>query len=323
MEKTNILITGGAGYLGSVMTRHFLERGKKVTCIDNLMYNQQSPLAFIDNPQYTFHYGDCRDNRIIEGLVRKNDIIIPLAALVGMDICKRFSDDAKTINHKAVAHINKLRSSNQLLIFPTTNSGYGSTNGSIYCTEETPLNPISVYGETKASAELGLLESGKEVVTLRLATVFGLSPRMRLDLLVNDFTFRAFRDKNLKIYEKHFRRNIVHIKDIARVFEHSIDNFDIMKKSKIFNVGLPNVNLSKEEIAFKIKDYIPDLLINECEGKDPDKRNYIVSNQRLLNAGFTFQYSLDYGIQELIKAYQLLSVSHIASSSNNHTYTKK
>jgi len=307
MSKEKVLITGGAGYLGSVITRHFLDEGYKVTCLDNLLYHQKSPMLFADNPDYDFVYGDVRDEERVKPLVAKHDILFPLAAIVGMPACNDKPKDTTTTNYEAILMINNLRSKNQKVIFPTTNSGYGAKTGEIFCTENTPLEPISHYGRTKSNAETVLLESGKDVITYRLATVFGLSPRMRLDLLVNDFVFKAVTDGYIAMYEPHFKRNFIHIKDVARAFQHGVVNFDSMQDKKVFNAGLDSANLSKFELAEKIKTYIPRFeIVPLAEGKDPDQRNYIVSSKRLYDTGFQPIHSLDSGINELIKGFSIL-----------------
>ncbi|MEK6825525.1 MAG: NAD(P)-dependent oxidoreductase [Nanoarchaeota archaeon] len=307
MQK--VLITGGAGYLGSIITGHLLEKGFAVTCLDNLSHKQKSLLHYATNPQFRFIYGDVRNRELLIKILPEFDIIIPLAAIVGMPACDARPLDATSINYEAIVLINELRSSKQKVIYPTTNSGYGTKSGETYCTEETPLEPISLYGRTKSDAERYLLaaaKSGKEVITLRLATVFGISPRMRTDLLVNDFVIKAMRDGYVVMYEAHFKRNYIHIRDVARCFEHCIVNFEKMK-NQTYNVGLDDANLSKMELAQKIKSYLPKFEIIPMEiGEDPDKRNYIVSNKKIMSTGFIPQVSLDEGIQELIRGYALL-----------------
>ena len=307
IKKEKILITGGAGYLGSVLTGHLLNEGYQVTCLDNLMYKQNSLFNFVSNPDFDFVYGDCRDKKLLEKIVSNEDVIIPLAAIVGMTACKMKPNEAQQINYEAIIDLNRIRSKNQKLIFPTTNSGYGTKSGDVYCTEETHLDPISLYGETKVNAEKHLLEKNeKDAVTLRLATVFGTSQRMRTDLLVNDFVLKAVRDGYVILFEKNFKRNYIHIKDVARAFEHCIKNYDSMKNEP-YNVGLEDANLSKEELALKIKNYIPKFEIFEKEiGEDPDKRNYIVSNKKVMATGFKPEFSLDDGIKELIKGYEVI-----------------
>ena len=309
MESQRVLITGGAGYLGSIITGYLLEKGFYVTCLDDLRYGQNSIFIYSSNPNFNFIYGDVRNKEILQKIIQNFDIILPLAAIVGMPACNARPLDAVSINYEAIVLINELRSSKQKLIYPTTNSGYGAKTGEMFCTEETPLEPISLYGKTKADAETYLLaagKAGKDVITLRLATVFGISPRMRTDLLVNDFVYKAMTDGYVVMYEAHFKRNYIHIKDVAQCFEHCINNFEKMKNN-VYNVGLEDANLSKLELAQTIKKYIPKFEIIPMEiGEDPDKRDYIVSNKKIMAAGFMPQYSLDYGIQELIKGYSIL-----------------
>jgi nucleoside-diphosphate-sugar epimerase len=306
MVKRRVLITGGAGYLGSVLTGHLLDKGYKVTCLDNLMYRQNTPFLFVNNPDFNFIYGDSRDKSLLNNVLSKSDTIIPLAALVGMPLCDKRPLDAKSTNKDSIVMLNKLRSPDQKVIFPTTNSGYGTKSGEIYCTEETLLEPISLYGKTKVDAEKCLLESNKNVITLRLATVFGTSPRMRTDLLVNDFVLKAVRDKYLVIYEGHAKRNYIHIKDVAKAFEHCIKHYSSMR-NEAYNVGLSSANISKLDLSKKIKEHIPKFeIICQEIGEDPDKRNYIVSNEKIEKTGFRPNFSLDDGIKELTKGYKIL-----------------
>jgi nucleoside-diphosphate-sugar epimerase len=305
MSKEKVLITGGSGYIGSVLTGHLLEEGHDVTCLDNLIYGQKSLFNYADNPNFNFVYGDARDRNVMKELVPKSDVIIPLAAIVGMPACNLKPMDAENTNKEAIFMLNELRDY-QKVIFPNTNSGYGTKTGEVFCTEETPLEPISSYGKMKCEAEEHLLNSDKNAITLRLATVFGTSPRMRTDLMVNDFVLKAIRDKTLVLYEKNFKRNYIHIKDVARGFKHCIDNYDDMKNEP-YNLGLEDANLSKLELAEKIKSYLPQFeIICKEIGKDPDKRDYIVSNQKILKTGFKPKFSLDDGIKELIKGYNIL-----------------
>lgn len=300
-----ILITGGAGYLGSVMVGRLLEHGYRVTVLDNLLYNQTSLLGYCTQPNFEFVLGDARDERILTDLVKKHDAIIPLAAIVGMKACDRDPLMARSVNFDAIALLNRLRSSSQPVISPCTNSGYGTKSGDVFCTEETPLEPISLYGVTKVNAERELLNTGN-AISIRLATVFGPSPRLRLDLLVNDFTYRAVKDGFLVIYEKDFKRNYVHIEDVAECFQYCLEHFDTMK-DEAYNFGLNEANLSKGELAAKIKEYVPSLYIHFAEvGSDPDKRNYIVSNDKIKGRGVVARHSLDEGIQQLLKTYRLL-----------------
>jgi nucleoside-diphosphate-sugar epimerase len=277
------------------------------------MYKQRSLLSYCSSPGFDFIFGDVRDERVIKPLVQKHDIIIPLAGLVGAKVCDDDPLFAESVNYGAVEMLLRLRSENQPMISPCTNSGYGTKSGDVYCTEETPLEPISVYGVTKVKAERALLEQ-RNTLSLRLATVFGVSPRMRIDLLVNDFVYRAVHDKYLVLYERHFKRNYVHIQDVARCFLHCMKNFEAMK-GQAYNVGLNDANLSKEELALKIKEYVADLYIHNAEvGTDPDKRNYIVSNDKIATKGFRAVNSLDKGIQELIKAYRMMPRTDFANS---------
>lgn len=303
---TKVLVTGAAGYLGSILCEHLLARGFAVTALDSLLYGQRSLFHLCANPDFDFVFGDARDPDLLASLVKSADVIIPLAAVVGAPACARDPWTAESVNHDALSLINRLRGPGQLMIYPTTNSGYGTKSGEVYCTEETLLEPISKYGVDKVQAEREILES-PNAITLRLATVFGFSPRMRLDLLVNHFTWCAFNDGYLVIFEKDFKRNYIHIRDVADCFIHCIDNAGSMV-GRPYNAGLDAANLSKEELALKIKAHLPEFYIHFAEvGSDPDKRNYIVSNQRLREAGFEARRGLDQGIDELIKGYRMLA----------------
>jgi nucleoside-diphosphate-sugar epimerase len=258
-----------------------------------------------NHKNFEFVYGDTRDERVLQPLISKADCILPLAALVGAPSCAKDQTGATTVNRNAIMLISRMRSKAQRVLFPTTNSGYGIGQPGIPCTEETTLRPISLYATTKVEAERVLLDSG-EAVTYRLATVFGASPRMRLDLLVNDFVYRAVNDRALVLFEAHFKRNYIHIRDVARVFSHGIDEYECMK-GKPYNVGLSDANLSKLELCERIKKYIPEFVFSESKaGEDPDKRNYIVSNARIEESGWKPLHSLDDGIVELIKAYKIV-----------------
>lgn len=301
----NVLVTGSAGYLGSILCEHLLDAGYSVTAIDSLMYGQTSLFHLCANPAFDFIQGDVRNEDLMKRLIEKADVIIPLAAIVGAPACKRDPWMTTSVNLEAVQLINRLRSPQQLVIYPNTNSGYGASSGDTYCTEDTPLEPISLYGQTKVQAELELLES-PNAITLRLATVFGTSPRMRLDLLVNHFVYTAITDGYLVIFEKDFKRNYVHIRDVADCMIYCIKNSEKMV-GRPYNVGLDAANLSKEELALKVKEYVPNFYIHFAPiGSDPDKRNYIVSNQRLREAGFEAKRSLDDGIKELLKGYRTI-----------------
>lgn len=304
-ETKNILVTGGAGYIGSILVEHLLDAGHTITVLDKLMYGRAGLEHLIANPRLDFVFGDSRDERLMAELTAKADILIPLAAVVGAPACDRDPSLAESVNLGAIRLLNRLRSSDQFVIYPNTNSGYGTKSGETFCTEESPLDPISLYGRTKTEAERELLASPNTIV-FRLATVFGMSPRMRLDLLVNDFVHRAATDGYLVIFEKDFKRNFIHIRDVADAFLHAIANAPAMA-GKAYNAGLDDANLSKEELALKIKEYVPNLYLHFAEiGQDPDKRNYIVSNERLRQAGFAAKRSLDDGIRELIAGYRML-----------------
>jgi len=303
--SANILITGGAGFLGSVMIPELLAKGHKVKVVDNLMYGQHTLFSLCADPNFDFVRGDAREESLMKELVAEADVLIPLAAIVGAPGCKADPWLATSVNLEAIQLINRLRSNQQLVVYPTTNSGYGTTSGDVHCTEETPLEPISLYGQTKVQAEKELLDSDN-VITLRLATVFGMSPRMRLDLLVNHFVYAAVTDGYLVIFEKDFKRNYIHIRDVADCFLHCIDNAEKMA-GRPYNAGLNEANLSKQELAEKIQGYVPKFYVHYAEvGTDPDQRNYIVSNDRLKEAGFEAQRSLDDGIVELLKGYRML-----------------
>lgn len=306
--SSKVLVTGAAGYLGSILCEHLLLAGYQVTAIDNLMYGESSLFHLCANSAFDFVHGDARDQELMQPLIEKADVIIPLAAIVGAPACQRDPWLAKSVNLEAIQLINSLRSPQQLLIYPTTNSGYGTKSGDTYCTEETPLEPISLYGQTKVQAEIEVLDSPNSI-TLRLATVFGISPRMRLDLLVNHFVYAAITDGYLVLFEKDFKRNYIHIRDVADCMIHCIENSEKMV-GKAYNAGLDAANLSKEELALKVKEYVPNFYIHFAPiGSDPDKRNYIVSNQRLREAGFEAKRSLDDGIQELLKGYRMMGRS--------------
>ena len=302
-----VLVTGGLGYLGSIVCEHLLAAGYEVTALDNLMYGtgQQGLYHLCANPAFDFLKGDVRDEGLMKSALRRADAVIHLAAIVGATACDRDPVLATGVNLDAVRLLNRLRSPRQLVIFPNTNSGYGTTSGETHCTEDSPLQPISLYGKTKVEAERLLLDS-RSAVALRLATVFGMSPRMRLDLLVNHFVHAAFKDGYIVIFEKDSKRNFIHIRDIADCFIHCIGNAPKMA-GRPYNVGLDSANVSKEELARTIKKHVPSFYVHYAAvGSDPDKRNYIVSNQRLREAGFEAKRSLDDGIRELIKGYRML-----------------
>ncbi len=300
-----ILITGGAGYIGSILTPTLLAKGYEVTVLDSFIFGQNSLADCCQYDTFNVVRGDCRNEALIKELLKDADVIIPLAALVGAPLCSRDEVGTRTINYEAVKMICDLASPQQRILMPVTNSGYGIGEAGKFCTEESPLRPISLYGTTKVEAEKAVLDR-ENSMTFRLATVFGMSPRMRVDLLVNDFVYRAFYDRAVVIFEGHFKRNYIHIRDVAKVFVHGIENFETMK-GKPYNVGLEDANLSKLELCAEIKKYLPKFVYLEAPiGEDPDKRDYIVSNARILKTGFEPEWPLSRGIRELIKGYTIL-----------------
>lgn len=298
-----VLITGGAGYLGSVLTELLLSKGYKVTVLDNLMYKQTSVAPFAYHNNFKFILGDVRDEQTLKPLVKSHDILIPLAAIVGMPACKANPQATIDINLRQVQNIVAWSNKDQMILIPNTNSQYGSSTEII--TEESPFNPLSLYAETKCNAEKAVLDSGNGIA-MRLATVFGMSYRMRLDLLVNDFVYKAMTDGTLVLFESHFMRNYIHVRDIANTFLFMIENYNECNNNA-FNVGLTEANCTKLELAQTIQKYIPDLVIVENNfKKDFDQRNYMVSNNKLESQGWVPTFTLESGIQELIKGYQLI-----------------
>ncbi len=300
-----ILVTGGAGYIGAVLVPHLLDEGHEVTVLDNFLYGQGSLLDCCHDPRLSIVRGDARNETLVTEFLRRADAILPLACLTGAPLCDKYPQEARSVNLDAIALILKHLSPSQWVIFPTTNSGYGVGETDVFCTETTPLRPVSLYGQLKVDAETLVLDR-PNTLTLRLATVFGISPRMRLDLLVNDFTYRAVTDGFIVLFEAGFKRNYVHVRDVARAFAHSLTNFDRMK-GEPYNVGLSEANLSKRELCEEIRKQVPRFTIVEAEvGRDPDGRNYIVSNEKIERTGFKATVSLQTGIAELIKGYQVI-----------------
>jgi len=301
----NILVTGGAGYIGSILTENLLELGFNVTVLDNFMYKQASLNHLCHNPRFNVVNGDIRNLAHVQPLLKDADVIIPLAALVGAPLCNKDVVGANTTNKEAVFMMLDKISKEQRIIMPTTNSAYGSGDENNFCTEESPLNPISKYAIDKVLVEKELMDH-QNVISYRLATVFGMSPRMRTDLLVNDLTYRAVNDGYVIIFEGHFKRNYIHVRDVCDAFLHAIYNFDDMK-DQIYNVGLSTANVSKLELCEVIKKFVPDFTIIEGEiKKDPDQRNYIVSNAKLEATGFEPMFSLEHGVVELLKGYRMI-----------------
>lgn len=300
-----ILVTGGAGYLGSTMVPDLLAAGHKVTVVDNFMFKQTSLNHVCHNPNFDVIKGDIRVESTIKPLLKNADIVIPLAALVGAPICNLDPIGAQTTNHDAILMMLKHISKEQRILMPTTNSAYGTGDENNFCTEESPLRPISKYAIDKVEIETHLMEH-ENSISFRLATVFGMSPRMRIDLLVNDFTYRAVYDRFVVLFESHFKRNYVHVRDVSRAFQHGINNFEKMR-GEVFNVGLSEANVSKYELCIEIQKLIPDFVFIEAPvGKDPDQRNYIVSNAKIEGAGYKTSVSLSQGLSELIKGYQMI-----------------
>lgn len=300
-----ILVTGGAGYLGSILVPALLAEGHAVTVVDNFLYNQTPLLDCCHYPTLSIIRGDARDRALITETLKGVDAIIPLACLTGAPLCDRDPLEAKGVNLEAIQLLLALRSPKQRIVYPTTNSGYGIGQEGIHCTEETPLRPISIYGKLKVEAEQAVLQAGNGV-TLRLATVFGISPRMRLDLLVNDFVYRAVTDGFLVLFQGHFKRNYIHVRDVARAFLHVLKHFERMN-GQPYNVGLSDANLSKLELCQEIKRLYPSFYFTEAAvGEDKDQRNYIVSNEKIEQTGFKPSVSLQAGIAELIKGYQVV-----------------
>jgi len=294
-----ILVTGGAGYIGSILVPQLLNEGHKVTVIDNYMYKQNALAELIINKNFNLDVSDVRDFANIKKLLGKNDIIIPLAAIVGAPACSKNPVESTSINKDSILNLFKLVSKDQIVIMPTTNSAYGSGNEENYCDENSPLNPLSLYARDKVEVEKELLQLNNWI-SFRLATVFGLSPRMRLDLLVNNFVYRALVDKFIVLFEGHFKRNYIHVRDVSNAFNFAISNLDSMNKN-IFNVGLSEANISKMELCQEIHKLLPDFVIKEEEfTKDPDQRNYIVSNKKIEKMGFVTSIDLYTGLKELV-----------------------
>lgn len=308
MGKEKVLVTGGAGYLGNVITRRLLDENYEVTCLDNLMYRQDAPIsALSSNSDFDFIYGDVQDNTLLKKLVPDFDIIIPLAAIVGMPACNRRPFLAGPINRDAVINLNEARSNSQRVIFPNTNSGYGTKSGEFHCTEETPLEPISLYGITKVEAERALLDSDKDSIVLRLASVFGMSQRMRLELSFHDMVVQALKRKAIVLTEGDSTRNYVYIQDVAGAFLHSIEHYEEMVDKRVFNLGSDDANITKRGLAEKVQEHISGTQILEDEiTQDVDKRNYLVSNERLRKAGFEATTSISQGIAEVTKGVAIM-----------------
>jgi nucleoside-diphosphate-sugar epimerase len=308
-----ILVTGGAGYLGSILVGELLDRNFEVTIVDNFMYQQNSLSTYYANSNFKVIQGDIRDLNLMRSEVAKVDVVIPLAAIVGAPACEMDPAAATSINKTAIFEMLKFTSKNQLLLMPTTNSAYGQGDANNYCDENTPLNPLSQYAREKVEVEQEIM-SRENSVSFRLATVFGMSPRMRLDLLVNEFVLRAIKDKFVVLFEGDFKRNYVHVRDVAQSFLLALENSDNFS-GQIFNVGLSEANISKKELCVKIKEYIPDFYFTESPiSKDPDQRNYVVSNKKIEKLGFNPQFGLDRGLQELIMGIATLQTRNFTNT---------
>ncbi len=307
-KKEKILVTGGAGYIGSVLVPTLLSKGYEVDVVDNLLFKQTSLISCFSNPYFSFTKGDICNYDLMLKKIKTADIIIPLAAIVGAPACNENPHLTQLVNFESVQFLLKHLSSSQKILFPTTNSGYGIGEAGKFCTEESPLRPVSLYGKLKVDIEKQIL-STKNAISFRLATVFGASPRMRIDLLVNDFVYRAYHDRYLVLFEEHFRRNYIHIQDVAKAFLFGIQNFDEMK-GQAYNVGLSSANLTKRELCELIQKHLPSFYFHSAPiGEDPDKRDYLVSNEKLEKLGWTAEHSLEAGIKELVGLYQFLKAN--------------
>jgi nucleoside-diphosphate-sugar epimerase len=301
-----ILITGGAGYIGSTLVPFILSKGYQVTVIDNFMYRQTSLAANINHPNFELIYGDVRDEVLLKNEISKADIVLPLAAIVGAPACAKDPIMASSINRNSTLKIFSLLSKDQQIIMPTTNSAYGSGDDHNFCAEDSPLNPISLYAKDKVFIENELMNH-PNATSFRLATVFGISPRMRLDLLVNNFVYKAITDRYVVLFEGHFKRNYVHLNDVCKAFLFAIENQQKVS-GQIFNFGLSNANISKTELCTIIQKSIPDFVFFDSPiNKDPDQRNYIVSNKKVESMGLRAEISLTQGINELIKGLPMFS----------------
>lgn len=311
-NKSSVLVTGGAGYIGSVLAPRLLLEGYRVTVLDNLLYRQVTLLDCFGRDNFTFIKGDACDESLMEKLLAQAEIIIPLAAIVGAPACGLNPTLAKLVNCDSIQLILKYLKPYQKVLFPNTNSGYGIGEKQRFCTEESPLNPISLYGKQKVAIEKLLLQTG-QAISFRLATVFGVSPRMRLDLLVNDFTYRACHDGSIVLFEENFKRNYIHVQDVVKAFLFGIENIEKMR-GEAYNVGLSSANLSKRELCERIKKYVPSLYIHAAPvGKDPDQRDYIVSNEKIEALGWRPSKTLDAGIAELVDAFKIIRLNQFAN----------
>jgi len=304
-----IFITGGAGYIGTTLIPLLLDRNYQVTVYDSLLFNNGDKLLpYITNPNFAFIEGDVRDADKLSYHIKGHDIVIHLAALVGFPICREKGEqESHNVNVVGTQNVINALTPNQYLLFGSTGSNYGEVLD--VCTEETPLNPLSIYGRTKTDAE-HLVLARDNSTAFRFATAFGVSPRLRLDLLVNDLTYKSLTEGYAVIYESHFMRTFIHVRDIARVFLFAIDNHSAMKNN-VYNVGSNNMNYSKKDVCELIKSKISDAYFNYADvGQDADKRNYVVSYEKINKLGFDTTISLETGIDELIKTIPLIKMSN-------------
>lgn len=310
--KQKVLVTGGAGYIGSMLVPELLHRGYRVTVVDNFMFKQASLGHVMADPDFDLVNGDVRNDSLMKELVSKHDIIIPMAALVGAPLCNKDPIAAETVNLHSPLSMFKMVSKSQSILMPITNSAYGKGGTQNFCDETSPLFPISSYAKHKVEVEKMLMDR-ENSISFRLATVFGIAPRMRLDLLVNDFTYRAVNDNFVVLFEGHFRRNYIHVKDVVAAFIHGLEQFGSMK-NQIYNVGLSEANLTKHELCLVIKKHVPNFVIMEAPiGEDPDKRDYLVSNEKIEKTGWKPKHGLDLGIKELIKGFKMIKNSTYAN----------
>jgi len=302
-KKMKILITGGAGYIGSLLVTELVNLKYEVTVIDNLIFSKTSLLHLQSKKNFKLIVGDVNDKKLFAKEIKNKDLIIPLAALVGAPLCDRFKKQTVETNLNSIKFLLKKIKPNQKIIFMNSNSGYGVGEKNKFCDENTSLNPISLYGRTKVQAEKEVMKF-KNSICFRLATVFGYSYRMRTDVLVNNFVLTAVKKKKLELFEPKFRRNYIHVRDVVRAILFSIKNFKKMK-SNIYNLGLSTANLTKEQLALRIKKRVKNLKITLKKGKDPDKRDYFVSNKKIEKMGFKPIYSIDAGIEEMTKVFKI------------------
>ena len=302
---SKILITGGGGYIGSMLSTELLKDGHHVTIIDLMKYDKGSLNHLYFHKNFKLINKDIRNLKIMKRLVANHEFIIPLAALVGAQLCEKYKKEAIDINYKAIKSLAKMMTARNKIIYLTTNSGYGIGEKNKYCDENSPLKPISLYGRTKCDSEEEIVSNLKNYICFRLATVFGFSYRMRSDLLVNNFVYTAIKKKKLTIFEPHFRRNFIHIRDVVEGIKYSMKNFNKLK-SNVYNLGLSSANISKLMLAKKIKKQIKSLKIQIVTNmKDPDQRDYFVSNKKIEKKGFKAKISLDLGIKELINLFEV------------------